>query len=84
MAADVVHQIADGAGLRVAHQPLVVGPDKVACSVLRKAHHRGGQGKPHLIAKRLGCGCVVDDGAVWQVHIEMLVRLVVACLQFDQ
>ena len=84
MVAGVLHKVADGAGLRIANHPLFVNPDHVACTVLCKACQGGGQGKPNLLAQCFGCGCVIVDGAVWQVDVKMLMRFVVACFQLDQ
>ena len=69
MVAGILHQVANIAGLRVSDQPLVIGPDHVACAVLSEADDGSGQGEPYRLAKRLGCRCVIDHGAVRQVDV---------------
>ena len=84
MVAGVLHKVADGAGLWISNRPFIVGPHNISGAVLGKACHGGGQGEPYLIFQRLRCGCVINNSAVWQVNVQVLMRLVVACFQLDQ
>ena len=83
MAADVVHQVADGAGLRITDQPLVVGPDQIPCAILTEANLAGGQREPDGLAQISSCGSIENQRAVWQVDVQVLVGLVVASLHLD-